>query len=63
MKILKLGQLPPPGLYRGRCASCGTVVEAKESEIVWEEDRGQDHPTVRCPLRACGAKIYCEAQK
>ncbi len=64
MKILKKGVLKEPKFeFKGTCPSCGTIFLCKENEVVFEEDRGQDHPTCTCPTLGCKTKIYLKNYK
>ena len=60
MEILKEGNMPRPKEYQGKCSTCGCVIQVTEHEIEWEEDRGRDYATCKCPTSGCDRKIYVE---
>jgi hypothetical protein len=60
MKITKRGKLPKPTQYSGECSSCGCQFTVTQQEIEFEEDRGQDHPTHKCPTAGCNQTVYCK---
>lgn len=59
MKIIKLGKLPRPKVYRGTCENCGTEVEVVhgEAHYIGKNKVGENCMGVKCPLKSCGHGI------
>lgn len=51
MKVIKRGVIPSEKLYRGRCRTCDSIIEATHDELKHTSDqRDGDYHSALCPV-------------
>lgn len=64
MKIIKRGVIPSERIYRGRCNTCDSIIEATHDELKHTSCQrdGEFHKGF-CPVCVSGGNIYFEEYK